>query len=269
MMNGIKSLKIIALVAVFILLIGCATTGPGGKKSLILIDTATEVSIGQDADIQIREQNKMVTDQVWLDYVDSIGQNIVSKCDRRDIEYHFAIIDSNMVNAFATPGGYVYLYTGLLKAMDNEAEMASVIAHEISHIVARHGVKRLQAAMGAALLQQLVLGESSDAINAAVGIALGLTFADYSRDAEREADTYGLMYMTAAGHDPDGAVTMFNKLADMSDGSPNFFESLTRSHPETQERIANATAQIASLKNGQENLTLNADKYRQMKSRLR
>ncbi len=256
----------IFLVAAF--LMGCATTGPGGKKSVILIDSATEVSIGQDADVQIREQNKMLTDTAWLNYVDRIGQDIVSHCDRRDIQYHFAIIDTNLVNAFATPGGYIYLYTGLLKSMDNEAELAAVMAHEISHVVARHGVKRLQAAMGVALLQQLVLGNSSDALNASVGMAVGLSFAGYSRENEREADSYGIAYMTRTGYDPHGAITMFEKLAQMSNGSPDFFESLTMSHPGTQERIANAKEEIASMPGLSANLVLNPDKYRQMKSRL-
>lgn len=257
------------LALAIICLLGCATTGPGGKKSLVLIDSATEVSIGQESDLQIRQQSRMLTDTVWLNYVNNIGQSIVAKCDRRDIEYHFAVIDSNMINAFATPGGYVYLYTGLLKSMDNESELASVMAHEISHIVARHSIKRLQAAMGVALLQQLVLGESSDALNAAVGIALNLSFANYSRENEREADAYGISYMTGAGYNPTGAVTMFEKLAAMSDGSTNFFEGLTSSHPETQERIANARAQIDSMSPLSDRLTYNLDKYRQMKNRLR
>ncbi len=263
--NKIRFSVIFPLVA---LLISCATTGPGGKKSVILIDSATEASIGQDADAQIREQNRMLTDTAWLNYVDRIGQNIVSHCDRRDIQYHFAIIDTDLVNAFATPGGHIYLYTGLLKNMDNEAELAAVMAHEISHVVARHGVKRLQAAMGVALLQQLVLGNSSDALNAAVGMAVGLSFASYSRENEREADSYGITYMTQTGYDPRGAISMFEKLAQMSDGSPNFFESLTMSHPDTQERIANAKEEISSM-NLSSNLVLNSDKYRQMKTRLR
>ena len=173
-----------------------------------------------------------------------------------------------MINAFATPGGYVYLYTGLLKTMDNEAELAAVMAHEISHIVARHSIKRLQTAMGVALLQQLVLGESSEALNAAVNIGLGLSLASYSRENEREADSYGITYMTRAGYNPNGSVTMFEKLASMSDGSTNYFEGLISSHPDTQERIANVKAQINAMGN-LSSLTYNTDKYRQMKARLR
>ncbi len=268
MRHFIFSHRFSILALVVILLMGCATTGPGGKKSFILIDTATEVSIGRETDLQVRQQSRMLTDTVWLNYVNGIGQNIVDKCDRRDIEYHFAIIDSNMINAFATPGGYVYLYTGLLKTMDNEAELAAVMAHEISHIVARHSIKRLQTAMGVALLQQLVLGESSEALNAAVNIGLGLSLASYSRENEREADSYGITYMTRAGYNPNGSVTMFEKLASMSDGSTNYFEGLISSHPDTQERIANVKAQINAMGN-LSSLTYNTDKYRQMKARLR
>ncbi|UCD16869.1 MAG: M48 family metalloprotease [Candidatus Zixiibacteriota bacterium] len=256
------------LVFVSIILAGCATTGPGGKQSLILIGSATEVSIGESMDQEIRAKNQILQDSSWQGYMDEISGRIVSRCDRRDIEYHFAIIKSDQVNAFATPGGYVYLYTGLLKTMDNEAELAAVMAHEISHVVARHGIKRLQAAMGVALLQELLLGESPEALNTVVNVGLGLTFAEYSRENEREADTYGMQYMMAAGYHPDAAITMFEKLASMSDGSPGFFERLSMSHPQTQERIANAKALIASLKPLPPGLELKTTRYQLMKSRL-
>jgi predicted Zn-dependent protease len=226
------------------------------------------VSIGEGMDSEIRQQSPILADAEWNKYINDIGNSIAMHCDRTDITYHFAVIDSNMVNAFAAPGGYIYFYSGLLKAMDNEAELAAVMAHEISHVVARHTVKRIQLAMGVDLLQKLLLGEGSEGLNTAIGIGLGLSFANYSRDNEREADEYGIIYMTRAGYDPGASVTMFEKLAAMSDGTSNFFEGLTRSHPETVERIANAKAQIASMSLSS-NLTLNAGRYATMKARLR
>jgi predicted Zn-dependent protease len=257
----------IPLLAVAIVL-GCATTGPGGKKSLIFIGSETEVSIGSDMDTQIRAEYKILEDTLWQNYVNEIGRRIVGHCDRKDITYQFAVIDSNMVNAFATPGGYIYLYTGLLKVMDNEAECAAVIAHEISHVVARHGIKRLQAAIGVSLLQELILGESAEAINTAVNVGLGLTFASYSRSNENEADRYGIQYMMQAGYHPDAAISMFEKLASMSDGSPDFFEKMTMSHPETIERIDNSRKLIVSLKPLPSNLELYKSRYNIMKLKL-
>ncbi|MBN2227067.1 MAG: M48 family metalloprotease [candidate division Zixibacteria bacterium] len=260
-------MKLLPMV-VLALLVGCATTGPGGKQSLILIGSDTEVAIGQNMDTEVRTQNKIYTDSSWNAYVTRIGNRIVAQCDRRDIDYHFAIIESDQVNAFAAPGGYIYLYTGLLKTMENEAELASVMAHEISHIVARHSIKRLQVAMGVAMLQELVLGESSEALNTAVNLGLSLSFAEYSRENEREADSYGVMYMTRAGYNPEAALTMFQKLASMSDGSPNFFERLSLSHPETQERITNTNSQIDSMRPLSSELETNAGRYQSLKTRL-
>jgi predicted Zn-dependent protease len=175
------------------------------------------------------------------------------------------------VNAFAAPGGYIYFYTGLLKMMDNEAEMAAVMAHEISHVVARHGVKRLQAAMGVDMAYQIVFGGDQDSqlLDGVIQLGLGLAFADYSRDNEREADLYGIEYMKRAGYNPSASITMFEKLAAAGDaGTANTFEKLASSHPETQERISNARAQIQSFGGGSANLVLGAQKYTQMKARL-
>jgi predicted Zn-dependent protease len=270
MLHSRRSLLISLLLSLLLLLIfGCAVTGPGGKTSLIFIGTETEVSIGSGMDSTIRKENPVLRDTLWQQYLDGIGRKIVSVSDRKDLDYHFAIIDSNIVNAFATPGGYVFVYTGLLKQMDNEGELAAVLAHEISHVVARHGIKRLQAVMGVSLAEQLVFGNDPGIMAQVVNIGLGLTFAEYSRDNENEADNYGIQYMIKAGYDPRASITMFEKLAAMSQGNPNFFEKLSASHPETQERIQKSKALIQSLSPLPSGLQLNQQKYNSMKSRLR
>jgi len=251
-------------------LLSCATTGPGGKKSLIIIPTGQEVGIGAGMAEQVETTETVLPDSLWQNYLDGVGQSIVRVCDRQDIDYHFKVIESDQVNAFAVPGGYVYFYTGLLREMDNEAEMAAVMAHEISHVVGRHGIKRLQQALGVALAYQLVFGGegAGEAMDAAIGVGMTLVFAGYSRDAEREADQFGIHYMVGAGYDPQGAIGMFETLAELGGGdSSNVFESLARSHPETQERIANAHAQIAEMQLPA-GLTLNESRYQQMLRRL-
>lgn len=256
------------LVSLF-LVVSCATTGPGGKKSFVIISTAQEVEIGQGMAQEISKTEKRLADESWQRYLSEVGEKIVLVSDRKDLDYKFTVIESDDLNAFAAPGGFVYFYTGLLKAMENEAEMAAVMAHEISHVVARHSVKRVQTAMGAALAYQLAVGDKGgQALQAAVGVGMGLLFAGYSRDAEREADEYGIYYMKKAGYDPRAAVTMFEKLAAAGGGgSSNVFESLARSHPETQERIENAQKEIKEL-GSLANLRLGEQKYREMRSRL-
>jgi len=253
-----------------LLLAGCATTGPGGKKSFIMIPTIQEVAIGAGMAEQIAETEKPLADPVWQDYLNEIGQDLVRVSDRKDIEYHFTVIESDQINAFAAPGGFVYFYTGLIREMHNEAELAAVMAHEISHVVARHGIKRLQAALGVAAGLQLISGgeEASAVVNAAVGIGMGLVFAGYSRDNEREADRFGAHYMVQAGHDPNAMISMFGILAEKGGQASGSFEKLVSSHPETQERINNAKAQIAGMEPLPANLSLKTEKFRQMLARL-
>lgn len=269
-MKSTLSLTKALLITAALLLTACATTGPGGKQSLILIPTSQEVAIGQGMAQEIAATENFLPDVVWQEYLDEIGQKIVSVCDRKDIEYHFAVIDSDDINAFAAPGGYIYFYTGLLSKMENEAELASVLAHEISHVVARHGIKRVQTVMGVAVAYDLVFGgeEQSQALNTAIAIGLNLAFASYSRSNEREADEYGMIYMVRAGYDPQGMVTMFEKLAQLGGGGGNIFEQMASSHPETQERIEAAHSRIMLMQEPDTELTLGVDRYQQMLRRL-
>ena len=261
--------SLVALLPI-LLSLACATTGPGGKRSFIVVPTSQEVAIGAGMAEEVARTEKILDDNVWQKYVNEVGMKIVAVSDRQDIVYHFTVIDSDQINAFAAPGGYLYIYTGLLRIMDSETEMAAVIAHEVSHVVARHGIKRLQAAMGVGLAYQLAFGGSdSDIISTAIGAGMGLIFAGYSRNAEREADNFGIHYMARPRYNPEGAIGMFEKLADAGDSrSMGSFEKLSRSHPETQERINNAKAQIAATKSSSSSLITGIEKYKLMKARL-
>jgi len=259
------------LLVVSLYFCACATTGPGGKTSLIIIPTSQEVAIGSGMAEELARTEKTLADSVWQDYLKEVGQRIVLVSDRKDIEYHFTVIESDQINAFAAPGGFVYFYTGLLREMNTEAEMAAVMAHEISHVVARHGIKRVQSALGVQLAYALVFGdeEASAAVNAGIGLGMGLLFADYSRGAEREADRYGIHYMIKAGYDPAGAVDMFETLGRLGgERSGNVFEKLASSHPATQERIANAKSQIRKQQPLPRHLSLGKEKYQLMLKRL-
>ena len=262
--------KNLLLTSVLFLLLSCVTTGPGGKQSLIIIPENQEIAIGKGMAMQVEETEKILDDPVWQNYLNTIGQKIVAVSDRSDLKFYFKVIESDQINAFAAPGGYVYFYTGLLKEMDNEAELAAVMAHEISHVVSRHGIKRMQASLGTQIAYELVFGgeEASDALNAAIGVGLELTFAGYSRSNEREADAFGMHYMILAGYNPEGAVSMFQKLAELGGAGLSKYEQLVSSHPDTQERISKAKAKVAELRPLPKSLSFGRTVYSKMKSRL-
>lgn len=257
-------------ISVVALLLGCATTGPGGKKDLILISDDQEIGLGLEFDKQVRSESKVLDNAQWQSYFTETGQRIVTVSDRKNIEYHFTVIKSDDINAFATPGGYVYIYTGLLKLMDSEAQLAAVTAHEISHVVARHGVKRLQQALGISILLEIVSGKSdSQTLQTAIGLGLNVALSGYSRSNEREADRFGIHYMVLAGYNPKGAIDMFEKLASASEGERNFFENMMATHPETQERIQNARSQLTEYAQDILGRDPGTAKYAALKSQLK
>jgi predicted Zn-dependent protease len=128
---NLSHLSIAGMIFLAALIIACATTGPGGKKSFIFVPVSQEVALGQGMAEELKKTEKTLPDAEWQAYLAEVGKKIVTVCDRKDIEYHFTVIESDVANAFAAPGGYVYFYTGLLREMSSEAEMAAVMAHEI------------------------------------------------------------------------------------------------------------------------------------------
>jgi predicted Zn-dependent protease len=256
-------------ISLFLLLLSCATTGPGGKKSLILISTSEEVSIGKSVADDVESQNKVTDDSVLANYIYRMGQNLAKVSDRTDIEYHFKVLESPEINAFACPGGFIYIYTGLLKTMDNEAQLSGVLAHEIGHVVARHSVKRLQQVLGLQVLLAIALGESSEVTQKAVSAGLVLILQGYSRQNEFEADYNGAYYMTKAGYHPRGMIQLFGKFQEMEKDRKNtFLDQLLASHPPTADRIAKVEEQIKSFNLGQRELAFGEDEYQNIKARL-
>lgn len=265
MMRKMSSLLVLPLI---FLAVSCATTGPGGKKSFIIISTAQEVSIGKEMDAEVRRTDTLLDDVQWQTYINELGQRIVAVSDRRDLQFQFAVIKSDQINAFAAPGGYVYFYSGLIREMDGESELAAVMAHEISHVVARHSVKQLQSVMGISVLMQLALGESSETTRALAGTAVGIAMGGYSRSMEIEADQYGTVYMKSAGWNPQGMVAMFRKLEEISGHHEmGLFEMLASTHPQTGDRIDATNKQIAGM-TGLASLVSDTPRFQQMKKRL-
>lgn len=257
-------------ISLSLLLLNCATTGPGGKKSLILISTSQEVSIGESLVKDIKSQNKVTDDSILADYVNHVGQKIAKISDRTDIEYHFKVLESPEINAFACPGGFIYIYTGLLETMDNEAQLAGVLAHEIGHVVARHSVKRLQQVLGFQVLLSIALGESSELTQKAIGTGFVLIMQGYSRQNEFEADYNGAYYMTKAGYHPQGMIQLFGKFKEMEKGRKDTaLDQLLASHPPTADRIAKVEEHIQSFNLAQRELAFGEKEYQNIKSHLK
>jgi predicted Zn-dependent protease len=237
-----------AAILLLILVAACATTGPGGRRSLILVPTAQEVALGREAAQQVESEERILEDPEVQAYVQRVGRRIVEVCDRADLDYTFRVLDSDQVNAFALPGGFIYVYTGLMKRLQNEAQLAAVLAHEISHVVGRHGVKRLQEILGYQLLATVVFGsEGNETARQIADVAVTLALQGYSRKQESEADAFGLIYMNRAGYDPEGMVETLEVLRALDPSGGGFFENLLGDHPPPEKRIEAIRRQMDGL----------------------
>ncbi len=235
-----------------------------------IFSTRQEINMGKEFAVEVEKQSKLLEDEEWNSYLNEIGQNIASICDRPDLEYNFKIVDDDStINAFAVPGGFVYIYSGLLLKADNEAEIAGVIAHEVGHVVAKHSMKRLTQVYGFQVAMSLALGSNPNQL-AKLGsefLAAGLIL-NYGRDNEFEADYYGIKYTHALGYDPNGFKTFLSKLAEMRKSGRNssYLEKLMATHPEPADRITRVESIISTLPDNQK--LLRTERFMEMRARL-
>ena len=250
--------------------VGCAAVRQ--QVGAVLMPTQTEIQLGQELAAQIESQEPLLADPQITAYVSEVlaGLTPFAGRDRADITFDVKVVDDpGQVNAFALPGGHVYVYTGLLLLADNEAELAGVLAHELGHVVGRHSARRLGTQMGLALLTSVALGEQPDQLaQLTADLLKASTMAHFSRDDEREADLYGLRYAAAAGYDPRGLEAFFDKLLKLEGGGQqNVFEGLLASHPQTRDRIQLLRQRIERA--GYSGGTLEQERYQQMRVLLR
>ena len=240
-----------------------------GRISDINIFTdAQEVQLGKQFSRQIEQEMKMYTDPVVTAYITQLGQHLANHSQRQNITYHFKVVNTDVVNAFAIPGGYLYVNIGLIRAAENESELAGVIGHEIGHVVGKHGVKQMTRQLGLTAVAELALGEDQSKLKQMVaGLAANGVLMKYSRDAEREADIYAVQEMYDAGIDPEGMATFFEKLRKLQRRDPSRLEQLFATHPLTTERITAVRSQIARLPR-KSNLKKDSQRFHQIKRRL-
>lgn len=257
---------------------GCMTfdgMGDGGFLGrLNLLSTSEEIQLGQQFAAQIEAQEPVLEDAAMQSYVADIGRRLAAVAPRRDVPYSFKIIDApDTVNAFALPGGYIYVYTGLMKICDNEAELAAVLAHEIAHVAAHHHGEMITRQIGMDLATDILLGDKPHAA-AAIATQLFTTgiSARYSRAQEREADTLGMDILYRGGYQPDAMITFMQKLLayDRQHGGRRQLP-IFATHPAPDERVQLLQALIQKYPpESRRNLPTNQERYQsQVLSRLR
>jgi beta-barrel assembly-enhancing protease len=231
------SIRALALVCAMVTAAGCAT--PGIAK--VLVSDEQEAQLGAQVKQELDKQGtKYIQDPEIVNYVHGVAKKIFVSADkdRPGVKWQVYVIDDpKQVNAFATPGGYLYVYTGLLMAADNEAQLAGVWGHESGHVVARHSAQQMVNTMGAQTVIEIALGQNPNQLAqlAATLAAKGALLA-YSREEETEADEYGARYSAQAGYDPHGIIQFFEKLKKMEGDQPAFAKYLS-DHPATEDRI--------------------------------
>ncbi len=229
-----------------------------------------EIAIGAQVAQQFEQTARLIEDPVIADYIDRVGQNIVKHSDAK-VPFHIKVVDTDEVNAFAFPGGYFYVNKGLILAAENESELAGVMAHEISHVAARHATERLSKAqyLQFAAIPALFVGGywTQMAIQNGLGLGINLELLGITRDSEREADQLGIQYLWNSGYDPNGFVTFFEKLQEQEKSKPGRLAGFFRTHPYTETRIAASMDEQRFLPE-KDNYVVNTSEFDRVKSRL-
>lgn len=232
---------------VFFLTASCAINPVTGKRELSLISEQGEIDLGQETDKEIRSQFGVYDDPSLNEYIKKVGMILAPHTHRPHLTYHFAVLDTPVVNAFAVPGGYIYVTRGILAMMNSEAELVVVLGHELGHVNARHSIRNLSKLIlvQVGLAVGGALSETFAKISGVASIGIQLLFLKFSRDDEREADALGVEYSRKGGYNPVKMIGFFSslqKLGDLSDGHslPGFLST----HPLTSKRIQNTRAMI-------------------------
>jgi hypothetical protein len=230
----------------------------------------TEIRMGKQYAMMVENSVKLVQDPVVTEYVNRIGQNLVRNSDAQ-VPFTIKVIDSDEVNAFALPGGFFYVNSGLILAADEEAELAGVMAHEISHVAARHGMRqmtRANIAQIATIPLIFVGGGIGYGIYEAAGLGLPLTFMKFQRNFEAEADYLGLQYMYKTGYDPQAFISFFEKIQAKEKKKPGTIAKAFASHPQTPDRIEASQKEIATILPARPQYIVTTSEFDDVKSRL-
>ena len=230
----------------------------------------SEIRMGKQYSMQVEQSVKLVQDPVVNEYVNRIGQNLVRNSDAQ-VPFTIKVIDSDEVNAFALPGGFFYVNSGLILAADEEAELAGVMAHEIAHVCARHGMRQMTRANWAQIgtIPLIFIGGGIGyGVYEAAGLGLPLTFMKFQRNFEAEADYLGLQYMYKTGYDPQAFISFFEKIQAKEKKKPGTLAKAFASHPQTPDRIEESQKEIATILPARAQYVISTSEFDDVKSRL-
>jgi beta-barrel assembly-enhancing protease len=242
-------------------------------KGINFYSIEKEIGLGKQLAQEVERSAKLIDDPVVTEYVNRVGQNLVRNSDAK-VPFTIKVIDSDEINAFALPGGFFYVNSGLILRANEESELAGVMAHEIAHVAARHGTKQatkgdlIQIASIPAMIM-LPYGWAGYGIYQGMNFLIPMTFLKFSRDAEREADFLGLQYMYKAGYDPNSYVTFFERIQADEKRRPGTIGKAFSTHPPTQDRIENTQKEIARILPARQEYIVTSSEFDSVKGRLR
>src|ERR1700724_750655 len=241
-------------------------------KGINFYSIEKEIALGKGLAQEVERSSKLIDDPVVTEYVNRVGQNLVRNSDAQ-VPFTIKVIDSDVVNAFALPGGFFYVNSGLILHADEESELAGVMAHEIAHVCARHGTKQATKGdiMQLASIPAMIFIPytwAGYAMYQGMNFMIPVTFLKFSRDAEREADYLGLQYMYKAGYDPNSFVSFFEKVEALEKKQPGSVPKIFATHPPTPDRIEAAQKEIATILPAREEYIVSTSEFDVVKRRL-
>jgi hypothetical protein len=242
----------------------------GGRGLGNWYSTDTEIKMGKTYADEIEKSSKFINDQVVVEYVNRIGQNIVKNSDCK-VPFTIKVIDSDEINAFALPGGFFYVNSGLILNADEEAELAGVMAHETAHVCAHHAVRemtRLNYAQLGTIPLIFIGGWTGYGIYEAASIGIPITFMKFSREFEAQADYLGVQYMYRAGYDPQAFITFFEKIQALEKRKPGAVAKVFADHPQTPDRILHTQEEIARILPARDEYMVTTSEFDDVKARL-
>ena len=255
----------LALVPATILWIAaCATNPVTGKKELVLVSEAQEIQMGTSADTQVAQTMGYYADDALRTYVSTIGLGLARDSERPNLPWKFEVVDSPVVNAFAIPGGYVYLTRGILAYMNSEAAMVGILGHEIGHVTARHSVQQISRAQlaGIGLGVGTVFVPEVRPFGDLLQTGVGLMFLKFGRDDERQSDSLGVRYSLEAGYDPREMAAFFEVLDRMGERSGDELPGWLSTHPQPEDREQRILQQFEAEASGDRNLRVGEDEFK-------
>jgi predicted Zn-dependent protease len=278
--------RLLAAVAAFSLLVPAARLAEAGNvnkktdpdqignrdvgKGINLYSLDKEMALGKQLAQQVERESKLIDDPVITEYVNRVGQNLVRNSDAK-VPFTIKVVDNEEVNAFALPGGFFFVNSGLITKAESEAELAGVMAHEIAHVAARHGTReasRAQIANYATIPLIFMGGWAGYGIRQATSLAIPMTFLKFSRGFESEADLLGLEYMYKAGYDPTAFVDFFEKIQTLEKKKPGTVSKIFSTHPPTDSRVQAAQKNIQEYLKAKPQYVISTSEFDGVKTRL-